>query len=239
MRLPLTLLFLLLAIFSPVLDPARISVNSQLARLESGQVPAREFDFEYLRFSGQRFGNAALREMAARKTGKDAAIIALKAHAALDNGESWNDRPRKIDRKLLALNISVRTSGTVLPESFLAQDWRDAIKDKIWQYPQCLHNSGKSCDAYILDLDSDAIAEVLLRQDNGALIVFTVRDGVWLHAGSFEIPYNCDAIDDELRKGLIETAPARFKDIVIAGQKYRLVKAGTKTCPDSGAVLAK
>lgn len=233
------LLFLLLAIFSPALDPARISVNSQLARLESGKVPAQEFDFEYLRFSGQRFGNEALREMAARKTGKDATVVVLKARAALENGEPWNKRPQKIDRRLLALDINVRTPGTALPESFLAQDWREAVKDKAWRYPQCLYNSGKPCDAYILDLDSDANVEVLLRQDTGALYVFTVRNGVWLHAGNFEIPYNCGTIDDELRKGLIDTAPARFKDLVIAGQQYRLSKAGLKNCPSSGKRTAK
>ena len=47
-------LLVMAALFSPLMDPARLSVASQMARLDSGKVGADKFDFEYLRFQGAR-----------------------------------------------------------------------------------------------------------------------------------------------------------------------------------------
>src|SRR5690348_7105618 len=52
----------LLALFTPIADPARLSVASQVARLESGAVAPDKFDFAYLRFDGARYGKAARSE---------------------------------------------------------------------------------------------------------------------------------------------------------------------------------
>src|SRR5450830_987091 len=46
----------ILALFSPLLDPARLSVHSQLTRLAAGKVAADQFDYGYLRVKGERFG---------------------------------------------------------------------------------------------------------------------------------------------------------------------------------------
>jgi hypothetical protein len=63
----------LLALFSPLLDPARISVGSQVARLSAGKVKADQFDFAFLRFDGVRFGRAALDRLEREAAGADAA----------------------------------------------------------------------------------------------------------------------------------------------------------------------
>jgi hypothetical protein len=60
----------LLLMLSPVLDPARISVASQLARLASGKVKAERFDFAFLRFDGERYGRAALDRLASDAAGR-------------------------------------------------------------------------------------------------------------------------------------------------------------------------
>jgi len=231
------LLFLLLAIFSPALDPARISVNSQMSHLNAGKVGADKFDYEYLRFQGQRYGTSALKELAANASGKDAAVIALKARAVLQRDAIWQAAPQKVDAKLLAVNIAVRTQGATLPESFLAQNWKEAIKDKIWQYPECLHNSGRTCEALILDMDTDGIVEVLLREQDGSLQVFHLVKDTWSLAGTVDLPGNCAPINDALDLGRIATAPTKMKDVVIAGRHYRLVNKAPLTCPP--AVVGK
>ena len=68
-------LLVMVALFTPLMDPARLSVASQMARLNSGKVGADKFDFEYLRFQGARYGQAALQELTMRNTGPDAAVI--------------------------------------------------------------------------------------------------------------------------------------------------------------------
>ncbi|MBC7860049.1 MAG: DUF4153 domain-containing protein, partial [Burkholderiaceae bacterium] len=54
------ILAVLLALFSPVADPARLSVASQMARLNAGEADAATFDFDYLRAHGARYGRRAL-----------------------------------------------------------------------------------------------------------------------------------------------------------------------------------
>jgi hypothetical protein len=47
---------LLIALFTPIADPARLSVGSQVKRLETGKVAPDKFDFQFLRFEGGRYG---------------------------------------------------------------------------------------------------------------------------------------------------------------------------------------
>lgn len=76
---------LLIALSSPVADPARLSVADQVNRLEAGKIAARQFDFTMLASSGARYGKAALEYLTAKKDGPDASYISTQAAAALKN----------------------------------------------------------------------------------------------------------------------------------------------------------
>ncbi|RYG11623.1 MAG: DUF4153 domain-containing protein, partial [Caulobacteraceae bacterium] len=56
-------LVLILLLFSPVLDPARLSVADQVARLERGAVRPDKFDYRFLHFSSGKAGQAALERL--------------------------------------------------------------------------------------------------------------------------------------------------------------------------------
>ena len=72
---------LLLGICSPLLDPTAMSVRNQLARLASGATSAQAFDFDYLRFEGQRFGQEALAQLAADgESGNGASLDRALSH---------------------------------------------------------------------------------------------------------------------------------------------------------------
>ena len=62
---PLSLLVVLLviAVNSPLLDPYRISVNNQIARLDEGKTQAKDLDLSMLRFDTGRRGNEALKDL--------------------------------------------------------------------------------------------------------------------------------------------------------------------------------
>jgi hypothetical protein len=68
----------ILALFTPLADPARLSVADQVARLESGKVAADAFDYAFLQNGSGRTGRAALDRLA----GSDEADIAARAEAA-------------------------------------------------------------------------------------------------------------------------------------------------------------
>jgi len=215
-------LFLLFAIFSPALDPARISVNSQVAHLRAGNITAAAFDYDYLRFSGQRFGQDALRDLQSDSTLADAATVRLKAAAALAKQTEWNVQPAKMSRELLAANIRVWPNGAALPADFLAQDWPAAMKDQSWQYPECLRDSGKTCDAYLIDLDADGTQEVALQLGSGSLGVLKRGPQGWHRIGNLLLPFNCPGTREALRAGRFAVVPPVLRELEIAGTRYRM-----------------
>ena len=215
-------LFLLFAIFSPALDPARISVNSQVAHLRAGKITAAAFDYDYLRFSGKRFGQDALRDLQSDGTLADAATVRLKAAAALAKQTEWNAQPAKMSRELLAANIAVWPKGAALPADFLAQDWPAAMKDEAWQYPECLRDSGKTCDAYLIDLDADGTQEVALQLGSGSLGVLKRGPQGWRRIGNLLLPFNCPGTREALRAGRFRVVPPALQELDIAGARYRM-----------------
>src|SRR5690606_3408302 len=98
-------LILLLALFTPLADPARLMVASQLARLESGSVPVERFDFEALKLDGARWGDAALTELSRRQDGPGAATIRRRAEQALAAGSRYAGAPTAPPRDELASHI--------------------------------------------------------------------------------------------------------------------------------------
>ncbi|MFN9251447.1 MAG: DUF4153 domain-containing protein, partial [Brevundimonas sp.] len=57
-------LITILALFTPVADPARLAVADQVGRLESGRTAPDRFDYAFLRFDSGRVGMAALQRLA-------------------------------------------------------------------------------------------------------------------------------------------------------------------------------
>lgn len=76
---------LLIALSSPIADPARLSVADQVSRLETGKVAADQFDYTMLASWGVRYGKAALEHLKAKKDGPDASYIATQAAITLEN----------------------------------------------------------------------------------------------------------------------------------------------------------
>lgn len=141
-------LALILALLSPVLDPARLSVADQVARLERGAVSAEDFDYRFLRFESGAAGLAALERLA----DSDDAAIAANAGEALAIEDRWTSD--QIGRPVVEPRYEV-LGEAALPSGFLGpvspQDGR-AI---------CTQD-GMSCVARAIDLDGDGEPEVLL-----------------------------------------------------------------------------
>lgn len=214
------ILVLLLAIFSPAADPARLSVLSQVSRLEAGDIAPEKFDFDYLRKDGGRYGEAALQELAQMKTGLHAAAIARGAKLAL-SPVGILSQPRKMSGGEIARTITVYPSGRTLPASFVTQDWSKIDGVGV---PPCL-TSGFKCDAFFADMDGDGVDEILLVYGSDAgwwgSVMKQGKDGTWRPIGTLNPP-NCRGTLSELRAGhfsAVTSLPAH-KDLMVG--KYRL-----------------
>jgi hypothetical protein len=71
-----------LALFSPLADPARLSVADQINRLEKGKVAADAFDYDFLHSGSGKAGQAALARLAASEDA-DVAARARSAQAGI------------------------------------------------------------------------------------------------------------------------------------------------------------
>lgn len=219
-------LAVLLALFTPIADPARIAVNSQMARLEAGRVKAAEFDFHYLRFEGGRYGQAALEQLK-RSTGPEAALLQREAAAAL--ALQAKDRWRRGDHYTaplsVAANLTVLPAGTQLPASFLAQKW-DALADG--DKPACLTGREGKCDAHLLDLTGDGKPEVLLLEAQplrGEGIVFAQgTDGNWSVIATMGYRHSsCLPLLEKLRQGEFKVVEPRLKELEVGGRRVEFI----------------
>jgi hypothetical protein len=163
------ILAVLLALFSPLADPSRLAVNDQLARLRDGRTTAELFDYHYLRFEAGRHGYNALKAMAeATTSGAQAQLTVRYAKAALQSNERGM-RERKniaLDAQGVRDNIkAVWPKGAQLPATFLEARWLSAHDDaRDWRLPECLTRVGVSCEAVLLQLDTNKVPQVLIIQ---------------------------------------------------------------------------
>jgi hypothetical protein len=200
-----------LALFSPVADPARLSVNSQVARLQAGKVTAQKFDFDYLRSEGGRYGDAALKQLA--QSGN--ADIRKAAQFQIDVQKPSPPPPKNYD---MALNVTVYPKGASLPPGFLKQNWA-SVRSGLGA-PVCFITPGYKCDAILVDLDQGGTPAVIVvtgSEDDRTWWGTAIEkqpDGMWIPVGFIPSPH-CAGDLEALRNGKyrIATPPGHVVEI--------------------------
>jgi len=226
------ILALLLALFTPLADPARLSVVDQIARLKAGKIAPEKFDYDFLHFKSARYGREALNKLAALKDAPHAKIAEL-ATASLKRSYAGQSLEPQGPAELTA-QISVYPTGTKLPDSFFNQDWRDTSKG--WFAPACFTNKELHCEAFLLDVDGDGAKEVIVREV-GTAYAAVLKEGSdkhWTSIGSLELPNTgCQSVDNALRAGEAKAVPSTLRDVEIGGGRYN-IEAPPRPCPEKG-----
>jgi len=232
----LVVLAVLLALFSPVADPYRISVANQVTRLESGRVSPEQFDFTNLRWQGGRFGYAALERLRDSASGERAAYVRDTAQRAI---LATNRYARLADPEITTANVAVHPADAKLPATFVAQDWsRTLFTDGVVPFqPGCLRGQRSAmCDAWMKDLDGDGKDEIIVLERNAAFAYRLNSDGRWQTVGSWLLPNSCPKILTDMQAGNFTTAPPKpgpWPDLEISGQKFRFSEVNTvPACPN-------
>lgn len=198
----------ILALFSPLADPARLSVNDQTARLKRGAVSAADFDYAFLRFGAGRPGQAALADLARSSD----AEIARRAREAQTAASRFDVQQAAIP--LRAPTITVWPEGVALPPAFLAP-----VKAGD---PRHGCSEADSCLAVLRDLNGDGRDDILLATAYSIALFSVEADGRWSHQGDYQIPY-CPGGDrpKDLREALkrpdLVPAPSPWPDLRLGG----------------------
>ncbi|WP_454713775.1 DUF4153 domain-containing protein [Caulobacter segnis] len=204
---------LLIALFTPIADPARLSVASQVKRLDANKVTPEKFDFQFLRFDSGRYGRDALDRLKASRE----AEIAKRAREALAQKEkAYTQTKRGPD----FANMTVYPAGKTLPASFRDQDWTAAGSDST-----CLF-AGMRCSALVMDIDGDGTEEVLLASGS-VFDIFKSGDRGWRRMA--QANGICPGVDigAALKAGTVSLAePRPRQDLIVGDQRLAVVPAG-------------
>lgn len=165
---------LIVALFSPLVDPARLSVHDQVARLERGAVSAEDFDYRFLRFESGAVGMDALRRLAE----SDDNQVSARAREILASRDRWST-PRA-GRPDVTPRYEIVPEGAVLPSTFIGPV--EGTDDRSY----CTR--GSPCYARPIDIDGDEEPEVLLWRYQ--LELWDQTSEGWTAVAAYE-QYNC------------------------------------------------
>jgi len=226
LAMALVLLMLVAALASPLADPVRLAVTSQVARVESGKIDPAVFDFRYLRNDGLRFGREALAELAATTTAPDVARAAFLALIA---------QPASAPPAPTQIGANIEAHGGVLPAGLLSRDWNKVTDTGV---PPCLTSAALRCEAYFTDLDGDGRDEILLVYGTSASWwagVMKETPAGWTLAGTLAAP-PCRGSLDALRAGRftpIDPLPG-WRDLLVGSDRLTIAPsrpAKVAACP--------
>jgi len=212
-------LAVLALLLSPLGDPGRIAVGSQMARLAAGQLTLPQLDVAYLYHHGARYGRAAIAQLEQRASGLDAGW--LKVELARLRQPQELDAGAGVDK--LAANLHVWPAGTTLPDSFIGFDWQQ-VKEQ-YSLPLCLRQQGAICDAFMIDLGGDARPEVLLvgATNHGNAVLRQGEGDAWELAGNLPPGLTaCTPLLEAMRKGELRALAPALADIEVAGQRIAI-----------------
>ncbi|WP_339929729.1 DUF4153 domain-containing protein [uncultured Brevundimonas sp.] len=203
----------ILALFSPVADPARLSVADQTARLARGAVTPDKFDYRFLRFESGRAGEAALARLAA-STDTD---IATRARAAQSAKYRYGNQATGAPD--VTPLIEVWPAGTALPAGFTAAVPADDDRATCDQPGECV--------ATLMDMNGDGSPEVLMARQNDTLLYSRTGDGRWTKSARYSQTFCPEAtrIDPRvaLKAGGLAPIPPHWPDLSLGDSARALV----------------
>ena len=208
---------LLILVSSPVLDPRRLSTESQVARLASAKVTPDKFDYNYLRFDLGRYGTAALAELA-KNSNPETARLASEALA-----KSARFAPRVTPPPAdIAKRIEIFPPGTTLDPAFLDYLER-SLKECAGDQPACLSQPRmEPCLMLALDLNRDGKPEILSLGIYPQSVYGNV-DGKWTKVGNL-VGGHIDRkqIEAMLRESRALTEQPQWMGVQIGAQRFTM-----------------
>jgi len=199
----------ILALFTPLADPARLSVGDQMARLERGAVAPAAFDYAFLKFESGKTGRAAL----ARLVQSDDPDIARRAREASASEDRYAVEASQ--EPLTTPVVEAWPADRPLPATFATPFRGSSV------LAGC-RNRG-DCVATLKDLNGDGAPEILMASPVGLWLFVDDDRGGWDNQGSYPIlrcagePAAPDA-RQLLKSGGLEPRPAAWPDLDTGGR---------------------
>lgn len=209
----LLVLVILVLLNSPVLDSMRISVNSHMARYQSGKNTPDQVTIYMLEHSG-RYGRAALESLKSDAEYMKDPKRARDLLMALDGEQHLQ---QQISEKVLAENVLI-APGSGKPD---ATFWSALIQDR-YNVMTCIEKD--ACVLVEQDLNSDGRAErILFAFDDERYIVygFDPDKKEWQELTMSLLPRDItkEKLLTAAKDGKLGTKPKAWRDLVVDGER--------------------
>lgn len=226
----LLLIGILLAIHTPLLDPQRISVSSQVSRLLAGVTEVDRFDFNYLRFNLGRPGDEALKALAELSGHPEADDIRAKAKEALARNDRHAAKQQPIPgRDEIAARMKSYPAEAQIPSTFV-EYLHDRLTKAKFDYPLNPLKSGKAVPVLALDLGADSSPEYVLMV--APYPVFAQSEGKWRQIGQISFighPPKPEELQRLLENGDHFAVPRQWNDLRLGDQSGILMLRTERT----------
>lgn len=222
-------------LLSPVLDACRLSTDSQMARLNSGEVQAGDFDVYALTRQGKA-GHEALAGLARQQDAEGKPThLAFRAIEAIESAQDfgyWENEDRHKEMPVADIVSRLDSFPRDIPpaEDFIGFLREEVAKWEKWERQRsCFDRRNKSsrCTLLQIDLNNDGSEEVVLwrmRSDFHPLM-YSRLDGKWRRIGSLQYfggAGDRQSVQAELYAGEFEARPSAWKELRIGERIYRI-----------------
>ncbi|MGO1072986.1 DUF4153 domain-containing protein [Lysobacter sp. CA199] len=197
-----------------LLDPHRLSVNDQLARLRDGRTDAKEFDLSYLRFNTGRRGYQALEAL--KTDPKSDAQQRAQIERVLVMKNAWEYRQDKRSQQARTATEALQhikpAAGVGAPDPA----WLQALVAQKLESPDCL-NADSECVLMTPDLDGNGQADYLLcnaEQWGPKCFLYSHEQGEWSkigHSSYMSVP--AKEFAPAMHANQVRAVPRRWADI--------------------------
>ena len=223
----LVIVGILALLLSPVADPARLSVDSQMRRLALGKIAPGQFDYEFLRFESGRFGTHALARLAG-DANQD--VRARAAHMQETNTRSFHrpGEPNPASTETAFAHAAVYPKNALLPEDFKKTDF-----SKTMPYVSSCLRDGTPCDIYIVPYGMPGDSAIIVRGPSptagsqraslwlSGQIFQRNQEGRWINTASFA-GRECASTVEAMRDGRVTPVRPEFDDLLIDGRRIHV-----------------
>lgn len=221
---------------TPVLDPARITVDNQLSRLQQGVIDAENFDYMQLRFKTGRYGRDALAQLTTIEDHPEAETIRALASSAQEMDRWWawdNTANQQLGPENWLEEITVYGGKQVDP-TLMA--WLESEQESDW-LAQC-RKKNPDCSLVPVSLKlqpEQETPEYLLIVNAGSdewiyqqIRVLTRVDGEWQRVGHLmhtdgDMPA-IDGLSKLLKENRMETKPPQWRRLIVGEHELILLE---------------
>lgn len=215
----------LLLLLSPVADARRIAVHSQMARLQSSQVAPDKIDYAYLRWQAGRYGQDALKQLAAGIPHKEKDMIAAKAKQTLAQQTRYSATAGAEKLAPQQFRQRFHVMGGAPLDDALLQAMQAGTR---WEETRCVQIEAQ-CAVWMTDLDGDGAAEAVVLMEKpdwssgNAIFYQRLASGQYQYGGQILFQKKFELLKADIEAGKVHAVVPRYRDLEIDGKRIRVL----------------